>query len=151
MLLRPGGVLIEYPHGAPMAIDLTDLPPGTLRTVEWKGLPVWVLRRSPAMLQTLGSAQALLRDPHSLHSLQPSACRNAHRSLVPEWFVAIGLCTHQGCTPTLADAQGFLCPCHASRYDLAGRVFSQGPAERNLTIPDYRFDSPERLTLGVEA
>lgn len=151
MMLRPGSVVIEYPHGEPLRVALAGQLPGELRTFVWRGLPVGVLRRSAAMLETLTRAGANLRDPDSNHSLQPSACRNPHRSLLPEWFVAVGLCTHQGCTPTLVESQGFLCPCHSSRYDLAGRVFANGPAERNLVIPAYRLDGPDQLTIGIDA
>lgn len=151
MLLRPGSVIVEYPHGTPQAVPLAGIAPGTLRTVEWRGLPVWVLHRNAAMLEALGSATVPLRDADSVQSLQPAACRNALRALVPQWFVAVGLCTHQGCTPQLTGLDGFLCPCHASRYDLAGRVHASGPAPRNLVIPAYRFDGPDTLVIGAES
>ena len=150
MLLRPGGVIIPHPHGSPLVVELGDLPEGKLRTVEWQGKPVWILRRSAAVVAALTAQEDLLADPDSLQSLQPPACRNRHRSLRPEFFVAIGLCTHQGCTPALMGA-GFLCPCHASKYDLAGRVFRVGPATANLVIPAYHFESDNRLLLGVDA
>lgn len=150
MLLRPDGVLIDHPHGSPLAVELGDLPEGRLRTVEWQGKPVWVLRRSAAAVAALAAQESLLADPDSLQSLQPPACRNRHRSLRPEIFVAIGLCTHQGCTPALLGT-GFLCPCHASKYDLAGRVFRVGPATANLVIPAYHFVGDNRLLLGVDA
>ena len=120
-------------------------------TLEWQGLPVWLLRRSAAEIEALAAFEAALTDPDSRDSVQPSACRNRHRSLRPEIFVAIGLCTHQGCTPALTRAGGFLCPCHSSRYDLAGRVFKAGPAPANLVIPAYRYEAGERLLLGVDA
>lgn len=151
MLLRPGSRLVEYPHGSPLQMSLSNVPPATLRTVEWRGMPVWVLHRSTAMLEALRATKSPLRDPDSTHSLQPAACRNALRALVPQWFVAIGLCTHQGCTPTLSGMDGFLCPCHASRYDLAGRVHHNGPAPHNLVIPAYRFDGPDTLVIGEDA
>jgi ubiquinol-cytochrome c reductase iron-sulfur subunit len=151
MLLRPGGVIIAHPHGAPQSVELADLPEGKLRTVEWQGKPVWVLRRSAANVAALASNEEMLADPDSLQSLQPLACRNRQRSLRPEILVAIGLCTHQGCTPALLGAGGFLCPCHASKYDLAGRVFKVGPATVNLVIPAYHFASENRLLLGVDA
>mgnify|MGYP001157939340 FL=1 len=150
MLLRPGSVIVEYPHGTPQVVPLAGIAPGTLRTVEWRGMPVWVLHRSAAMLEALRSTTAPLRDADSAESLQPAACRNALRALVPQWFVAVGLCTHQGCTPQLTGLDGFLCPCHASRYDLAGRVHASGPAPRNLVIPAYRFDGPDTLVIGAE-
>jgi ubiquinol-cytochrome c reductase iron-sulfur subunit len=118
-------------------------------TVEWQGKPVWVLRRSPAQLEALATRNELLADPESKESLQPAYTRNTHRSLRPETFVAIGLCTHQGCTPAL-NGDHFLCPCHTSKYDLAGRVFKVGPALANLVIPAYRFEG-EKLILGEDA
>ncbi len=140
-----------YPHGSPLAFDLGQLPSGKLLTLEWQGLPVWLLRRTAAEIGALAALEAVLTDPDSNDSLQPSACRNRHRSLRPEIFVAIGLCTHQGCAPALRGSDGFLCPCHASRYDLAGRVFKVGPAPANLVIPAYRYEAQERLVLGEEA
>lgn len=151
MLLRPGSVIVEHPHGSPQAVPLAGIPPGTLRTIEWQGMPVWVLHRSPAMLEALRTTQLPLRDAGSVESLQPAACRNVTRALVPQWFVAVGLCTHQGCTPQLTGMDGFLCPCHASRYDLAGRVHASGPAPRNLVIPAYRFDGPDTLVIGEDS
>jgi ubiquinol-cytochrome c reductase iron-sulfur subunit len=151
MVLRPSGVIIPHPHGSPLSVELAGLPEGKLRTVEWQGKPVWVLRRSASELASLALHEDVLTDPDSLQSLQPPACRNRHRSLRPEIFVAIGLCTHQGCTPALLGGDGFLCPCHTSRYDLAGRVFKVGPATANLVIPAYRFDAENRLLIGVDA
>lgn len=151
MLLRPSGVIVPHPHGSPLIVELADLPPGKLRTVEWQGKPVWVLRRSAAAVAALAAHEDALADPDSQLSLQPPACRNRQRSLRPEIFVAIGLCTHQGCTPALLDGDGFLCPCHTSKYDLAGRVFKTGPATANLVIPAYRFASENQLLLGVDA
>lgn len=149
-VLRPNG-LMSYPQGSPLAIDFGHLPHDKLLTVEWQGKPVWVLRRSAASITALAAHEAMLADPESQHSLQPAACRNRHRSLRPETFVAIGLCTHQGCVPALRGDAGFLCPCHVSRFDLAGRVFKAGPANANLIIPAYHFESDSRLLLGVDA
>jgi ubiquinol-cytochrome c reductase iron-sulfur subunit len=143
--------MLAYPHGSPLAFDLGRLPPGRLMTLEWQGLPVWLLRRSAADIEALAAQEAHLTDPDSQESVQPSGCRNRHRSLHPEIFVAIGLCTHQGCTPALTGTGGFLCPCHSSRYDLAGRVFRVGPAPANLVIPAYRHEAGQRLVLGVDA
>ena len=151
MVLRPSSVIIPHPHGSPLAVELADLPEGKLRTVEWQGKPVWVLRRSAAQVSGLVAHEADLADPDSMLSLQPPACRNRQRSLRPDILVAIGLCTHQGCTPALVGAGGFLCPCHASKYDLAGRVFKVGPATANLVIPAYRFEGENRLLIGVDA
>lgn len=151
MVLRPDGVVIPHPHGSPLTVELSNLPEGKLRTVEWQGQPVWILRRSAADIAALPAHEEGLADPESLQSLQPHACRNRHRSLRPGIFVAIGLCTHQGCSPALLGSEGFLCPCHTSKYDLAGRVFKVGPATANLVIPAYRFDGEDRLILGVDA
>jgi ubiquinol-cytochrome c reductase iron-sulfur subunit len=151
VLLSTSGALSSYPHGAPLAIGLGELPQGKLLTVEWQGLPVWIMRRSPADIAALAAREELLVDAASQHSLQPSYCRNRHRSLRPELFVAVGLCTHQGCSPILLGAGGFLCPCHASKYDLAGRVFKVGPANANLVIPAYRFEAEDKLMLGVDS
>lgn len=141
----------DYPRGPPLTIDLKDIPSGKLLTIDWQNRPVWVLRRSAADLAALANHEALLTDADSQQSVQPEACRNRHRSLVPEIFVAVGLCTHLGCTPQLRGSDGFTCPCHASHYDLAGRVFKVGPAPANLVIPAYRFESKDRLVLGVTA
>jgi ubiquinol-cytochrome c reductase iron-sulfur subunit len=150
VLWGTGGKLTAYPHGSPLAIELGDLAQGQLLTVEWQGLPVWVLRRSTADVTALAAHEGALADPNSRQSLQPSYCHNRHRSLRAEIFVAVGLCTHQGCAPALLGAAGFLCPCHASKYDLAGRVFKLGPATANLVIPAYRFEADNRLLLGAE-
>jgi ubiquinol-cytochrome c reductase iron-sulfur subunit len=139
----------NYPQGNPVWVDLTALAAGKLLTIEWENRPVWILRRSPADLDTLASHESQLSDASSQLSAQPPNCQNRHRSLIPEIFVAIGVCTHQGCTPALQANTGFLCPCHASRYDLAGRVFKAGPAPANLVIPAYHFESDKHLVLGV--
>jgi len=151
VLLGSNGTLSSYPHGAPLAIGLGELPEGKLLTVEWQGLPVWIMRRSPADIAALSAHEEMLTDAASHQSLQPSYCQNRHRSLRPELFVAVGLCTHQGCSPALLGAGGFLCPCHASKYDLAGRVFKTGPAIANLVIPAYRFKAEDKLMLGVDS
>lgn len=151
MLLRPSSVVIAHPHGSPLAVDLGDLPEGKLRTVEWQDKPVWVLRRSASAVAALAAHEGLLADAESRLSMQPPNCQNRHRSLRPEIFVAIGPCTHQGCAPGLQGEAGFLCPCHASSFDLAGRVFKAGPATANLVIPAYRFEADNRLVIGVDA
>ena len=138
----------RYPQGAPLTIEIGSLPEGKLLAVDWAGKSVWVLRRSQQELVTLASNEAQLLDPQSEKSLQPPACRNNTRSIRPDVFVAIGVCTHQGCIPVLQSGQGFACPCHASRYDLAGRVFKGGPAPANLVIPAYRFADENRLVVG---
>lgn len=140
------------PAGNPMPIDFADLPPGKLRSADWSGRTVWVLRRSGALVAALADHESDLTDPRSENSLQPEGCRNRHRSLRPDIFVAIGQCTHQGCPPQLREGLGahgeFLCPCHTSRFDLAGRVFRAGPATTNLVIPEYRFETESRVVIG---
>lgn len=150
-VFRSGSSAISYPHGSPLEVEISDLTEGKLRTVEWQGRPVWILRRSAQSVSALATHDPMLLDPESQHSAQPLPCRNRHRSLRPDIFVAVGLCTHQGCSPALLSADIFLCPCHASRYDLAGRVFNAGPASANLVIPAYRFEAADRLLLGVDA
>lgn len=139
----------SWPHGTPLRVEIAAFPEGKLKTVEWQGKPVWILRRSADTLAGLAAFDEQLADPASAASLQPPACRNQHRSVRPEVFVAIGLCTHQGCTPAL-NGNHFLCPCHTSKYDLAGRVFKVGPAQANLVIPAYRFDGAT-LVIGEDA
>ncbi|TRZ63838.1 MAG: ubiquinol-cytochrome c reductase iron-sulfur subunit [Rhodocyclaceae bacterium] len=143
----------QAPEGSPTPVPIRDLPPGRLSVIDWQGRTVWVLRRGAAELAMLTEHESELIDPDSLHSVQPDACRNRHRSLRPEIFVAIGLCTHQGCPPNLHLGSGgrgeFLCPCHTSRYDLAGRVYREGPALANLVIPVYRIEGDERVIIGV--
>jgi ubiquinol-cytochrome c reductase iron-sulfur subunit len=143
----------QPPDGNPTPVDFGDLPFGQLRTVDWNGRTAWILRRTPEEIAALADSETELTDPNSEQSLQPEGCRNRHRSLRPDVFVAIGQCTHQGCPPQLRTglgAQGgFLCPCHASRYDLAGRVFRIGPAPANLVIPAYRLESDSRVVIGA--
>lgn len=147
--------------GAPVEVDLGALEPGALHTVEWRGKPVWILRRTEAMLTALGGSDPQLSDPMSEVPQQPEYCRNATRSIKPEYLVSVGLCTHLGCVPTFrpdvapADlgAQwngGFYCPCHGSKFDLAGRVFRGVPAPTNLVIPEYAFLGETRAIIGVD-
>lgn len=142
----------QPPAGNPLPVDVANLAPGKLLTVDWHGRSVWLLRRSADEIAGLAGYESELIDPLSEHSLQPPACRNAHRSLRPDLFVAIGQCTHQGCPPALRSGAGgrgeFLCPCHTSKFDLAGRVFRMGPAPANLVIPEYRFDGDSRVVIG---
>lgn len=146
-------------RGAPVAVDVEALAPGELRAVEWRGRPVWLMRRSDAMVRALLADNAVLADAASRHSLQPPACANATRSLRPDLFVAVGLCTHLGCSPTLRlDDEalagelrapgGFVCPCHGSRFDLAGRVLKNMPAPTNLEIPQHRLTAGRVVTIG---
>jgi len=146
--------------GAPVDADLTRLAAGDLMTVEWRGRPVWILHRTPAMLASLEADAARLNDPASARSQQPPACRNSVRALRPEYFVAVGICTHLGCVPTFRPEAGaadlgadwpggFYCPCHGSRFDLAGRVFRNVPAPLNLEVPPYSFPDPAHVRVGA--
>lgn len=139
----------------PLEIDLNGLLPGHMLSTTWQGKPLWVVRRTPAMLATLANTNPRLLDPDSSASEQPDYCRSAYRSIEPEFWVGEGLCTHMGCIPLFqplpaADwAGGFVCPCHGARFDLAGRVFAGSPAPRNLAIPQHCFLSAKRLRIGT--
>jgi ubiquinol-cytochrome c reductase iron-sulfur subunit len=148
--------------GGPVEVDLPGVAPGQLVTVAWRGRPVWVLHRTDAMLAALGAHERLLADPLSTESQQAAYARNAFRSIKPDYFVATALCTHLGCVPLFRPEAGaaglgpdwtggFFCPCHGSRFDLAGRVFKNVPAPRNLEIPPHRYLSPTRLQIGTGA
>lgn len=148
--------------GAPVQVNLSKLEPGQLIRVEWRGKPVWILNRTKTVLSTLAPLESELSDPNSSESIQPPAAKNTTRSLKPEVFVAIGLCTHLGCSPTYRpevaptdlgqDWQGgFFCPCHGSKFDIAGRVYSNMPAPTNLEIPPYRYIDDNTLLIGENA
>lgn len=148
--------------GAPVEVDLSKLETGQLLRVAWRGKPVWILNRTPKVLEDLKTLDSQLSDPLSQASLQPASSKNRFRSIKPELFVALGLCTHLGCSPTfrpeIAPADlgdkwkgGFFCPCHGSRFDLAGRVYSGVPAPTNLEVPPYRYLSDTRLIIGEAA
>ena len=145
--------------GAPVEVDVSKLEPGQLLTVEWRGKPVWILSRTKDMVDALPTLDSKLSDPKSEGSVQPDYAKNEGRSRKPDVFVALGVCTHLGCSPTLrkeigpADLGpdwkgGFLCPCHGSRFDLAGRVFAGSPAPINLESPPYLFKSDTTLLVG---
>jgi len=147
--------------GAAVEVDVADLAPGATRIVEWRGKPVWVVRRTAQMLAALQGQEARLADPQSAKD-QPEYARNASRSVRPEIFVAIGICTHLGCSPSSvpagtanpsvgADWQGgFFCPCHGSTFDGAGRVFRNKPAPTNLEVPPHRYLSETRILIGED-
>jgi len=147
--------------GAPVEADIESLKPAVLRTIEWRGQPVWILRRTPDMLQRLASAEPLLIDPGSrVGSQQPDYAKNPTRSIEPEVLVTVALCTHLGCIPSYYPAPdslqpgwpgGFYCPCHGSKFDLAGRVYRGSPAPTNLVIPPHRYLSAGRLVVGEDA
>jgi ubiquinol-cytochrome c reductase iron-sulfur subunit len=145
--------------GAPVEADFSKLEEGQMLRVKWRGKPVWLVNRTKEMLAALPTLDSQLRDPASEQSEQPVYCKNPARSRKPELFVAIGVCTHLGCSPTyrpdVAAADlgagwkgGFFCPCHGSRYDLAGRVYQGVPAPLNLPIPPYKFLSATTLLIG---
>ena len=148
--------------GAPVEVDLRGIQPGEIRTVEWRGKPVFVLRRSRDMLDSLARHDDLLADPPSRRSLQPAYARNATRSAKPEIAVLEAVCTHLGCIPIFRPTPrapdigdtwpgGFYCPCHGSKFDFAGRVFKNVPAPTNLSVPPYQFASDSTLLIGVDA
>lgn len=147
--------------GAPVEVDISAIAPGELKVFEWRGKPVWVIRRTPQMLESLQTVAAKLTDPASKDSLQPEYAANEHRSLKPDVMVMEGVCTHLGCSPQMkpADAKaemggdwagGFYCACHGSKFDLAGRVFRGAPAPTNLTVPPYTFLSESTLLIGED-
>lgn len=149
--------------GAPVEVDLTKLEPGMLITEEWRGKPVWILHRTNEMLGKLGETAALVSDPDSKLPMQPKYATNIERSIKPEYLVLVGICTHLGCSPTQkleageasglgADwSGGFFCPCHGSKFDLAGRVYKGVPAPTNLEVPPHQFLSDSRLLIGDDA
>ncbi len=148
--------------GGPVEVDLSDIPAGGTKIVEWRGKPVWVVRRTPEMLAALAGHDAELADPLSAKDQQPVYARNAARAARPELFVAVGICTHLGCSPTdvpkgtanpsvPADwPGGFFCPCHGSTFDGAGRVYKNKPAPTNLEIPPHRYVGDTRLLIGAD-
>ncbi len=145
--------------GAPVEVDIGKIEPGQRIVVLWRGKPVWVLRRTAEVLANLPTLVDKLRDPLSDESDQPESSHNEFRSIKPEIFVAIGVCTHLGCSPLfrpeIAPADlgpewkgGFFCPCHGSSFDLAGRVYKGVPAPANLVIPPYRYLGDTRIVVG---
>jgi ubiquinol-cytochrome c reductase iron-sulfur subunit len=147
--------------GAPVDADISKIESGMLLTVEWRGKPVWIVNRSKEMLNLLGNHNDKLSDPNSDLPQQPPYCKNATRSIKPEYLVAVGICTHLGCSPTyrpeVAPADlgpdwpgGFFCPCHGSRFDLAARVFAGSPAPVNLVIPQHRYVGDSHILIGED-
>jgi ubiquinol-cytochrome c reductase iron-sulfur subunit len=150
--------------GAPVTVDISGIPVGEMRTVEWRGKPVWIVHRSPEQLATLKKDAATLADPNSDRpGYTPEYAKNEFRSRKPEYMVAVGICTHLGCSPTphLATAGGpglpsgweggFFCPCHGSAFDLAGRVYKNVPAPDNLEVPPYDVSADgTSVTIGVD-
>lgn len=148
--------------GAPVEADISKLGPGEMMTVEWRGKPVWILRRTPEMLGSLKKTDDLVSDPNSDKPMQPPYAKNEYRSIKPEYWVAIGICTHLGCSPSAkfkegADSGispdwpgGFLCPCHGSTFDLAGRVYKSKPAPDNLEVPPHKYVSDAKILIGED-
>ncbi|HEY6087068.1 MAG TPA: ubiquinol-cytochrome c reductase iron-sulfur subunit [Burkholderiaceae bacterium] len=151
--------------GAAVEVDISALKPGEMQTVEWRGKPVWILKRTPEQLEGLKKTDSQVADPQSQRKpdeLTPEYARNEYRSRKPEILVAVGICSHLGCSPTAklqAGAQpslpddwqgGFFCPCHGSTFDLAGRVYKNKPAPDNLEVPPYMYLSDSRLLIGED-
>jgi ubiquinol-cytochrome c reductase iron-sulfur subunit len=147
--------------GAPIEVDVSRIAPGELAVFEWRGKPVWVLRRTPEMIASLKSVEPRLSDPSSKASDQPKYAENEYRSARPDLLVLVGVCTHLGCSPQekSADAKGemgadwpggFYCPCHGSKFDFAGRVFNGSPAPTNLVVPPYTVVSDSKVVIGED-
>ncbi len=147
--------------GAPVRADISKLEPGQMIRVKWRGKPVWLVKRTDEMLESLATLIPDLRDPDSEQPQQPEYAQNEFRSIRPEILVTVGICTHLGCSPTYrpdvgaADMGadwlgGFFCPCHGSRFDLAGRVYKGVPAPLNLEIPPHRYLSDNELVIGED-
>jgi ubiquinol-cytochrome c reductase iron-sulfur subunit len=151
--------------GAAVEVDISALKPGEKVTVEWRGKPVWIIKRTPEQLAALPKVDSQLADPKSerkVDELTPAYARNEHRSIKPEVLVAVGICSHLGCSPSdkfqpgaqpsLPDdwTGGFLCPCHGSTFDMAGRVFKNKPAPDNLEVPPHMYLSDSKLLIGED-
>ncbi|MFN3417012.1 MAG: ubiquinol-cytochrome c reductase iron-sulfur subunit [Caldimonas sp.] len=150
--------------GAAVEVDISTLKPGEMITVEWRGKPVWILRRTPEQLESLAKTESQVADPNSERTQYPTPeyARNQHRSIKPEIFVGVGICSHLGCSPvskftpgaqpSLPDdwQGGFLCPCHGSTFDMAGRVFKNKPAPDNLEVPPHMYLSDTKLLIGED-
>jgi ubiquinol-cytochrome c reductase iron-sulfur subunit len=151
--------------GAAVEVDISDLKPGEKKTVEWRGKPVWIVKRTPEQLATLPKNDPQLADPKSQRKpdeLTPEYARNENRSRKPDVLVVVGICSHLGCSPSdkfQAGAQpslpddwtgGFLCPCHGSTFDMAGRVYKNKPAPDNLEVPPHMYLSDARLLIGED-
>ena len=149
--------------GAPVEVDVGSIALGEMRTVEWRGKPVWLIHRTKEQLESLNVTNSEVADPDSKRAgFTPPYARNEWRSRKPDMFVAVGICTHLGCSPTPKFATGaqpglpagweggFLCPCHGSTFDMAGRVFKNKPAPDNLEVPPYQYISDTRIIIGVD-
>ena len=149
--------------GAPVEIDLGKLEPGMMITEEWRGKPVWILHRTGSMIERIPDTDELVADPDSSQPMQPEYASNELRSIKPDYLVLVGICTHLGCSPSpkleVGEASGlgagwnggFFCPCHGSKFDLAGRVFKGAPAPSNLEVPPHTYLSDTRLLIGEDS
>ncbi len=145
--------------GAPVEVDIGKLEPGQMLTQKWRGKPVWIVSRTPEVLEALPGLDGQLRDPESAQNQQPGYAKNAYRSIKPEILVLIGICTHLGCSPSYVKQDeaplgggwpgGFFCPCHGSRFDYAGRVYAGVPAPTNLVVPPHKYLSDTRILIGA--
>ena len=147
--------------GAPVEADISKLALGERMTVEWRGKPVWIVRRTPEMLDAIKKGDDRVSDPNSQKVMQPKYAANETRSIKPEYLVLVGICTHLGCSPVekfAAQAEafaadwkgGFYCPCHGSLFDLAGRVYKNKPAPDNLIVPPHTYLSDTKILIGVD-
>jgi ubiquinol-cytochrome c reductase iron-sulfur subunit len=146
--------------GAPVEVNISKVEPGQLIRVEWRGKPVWIVRRTEEVLKNLPLVDDQLRDPNSQEMQQPAYASNAVRSIKPEYFIAVGICTHLGCSPTYLPetfgeqvqgmTSGFFCPCHGSKFDMAGRVFQGVPAPLNLVVPPHQYINDGSVIIGID-
>ena len=147
--------------GGPVEADISALAPGELMIVEWRSKPVWVMRRTKEMVENLKKVDGKVTDPTSSVPEQPDYAKNEYRSIKPEVLVLVGICTHLGCSPKPKSADdkaemgaewtgGFYCPCHGSKFDLAGRVYKGSPAPKNLEVPKYTYLSDTKLLIGAD-
>ena len=145
--------------GAPVEADISGIAPGELKIVEWRGKPVWIMRRTKEQLEAVKKADDKVTDPKSEVPLQPDYAKNEYRSIKPEIMVLVGICSHLGCSPQSKGAEataemgtdwagGFLCPCHGSKFDLAGRVYKGAPAPVNMDVPPHMFLSDSTILIG---
>jgi ubiquinol-cytochrome c reductase iron-sulfur subunit len=146
--------------GAPIEVDIGKIEPGQKLDVEWRGKVVWLINRTKPMLESLPKQDKKLADPNSEVPQQPAYCKNEHRSIKDAMFIAVGICTHLGCSPTYRPdvapgdlgpdwLGGFFCPCHQSKFDLAGRVYAGVPAPTNLVVPPHKYLSDTTIVLGI--
>ncbi len=147
--------------GAPVEVNISKLSPGQLLTTEWRGRPIWIVNRTQPMIDALESLEGELKDPASDEEQQPGYTKNGTRSIKPEYLIAIGVCTHLGCSPKFVPEMepqpfaddwsgGFFCPCHNSKFDLAGRVYQGVPAPTNLEVPPHHYIDDDHVMIGID-